>query len=320
LRARHCSTGDILDDEQVPAARKEDVLNALSEMAGKFRNRAGEKLATIKEHSKPLVEATTPSLEALKTYSSGRRAAFSSGNTASLPFLKRAVELDPDFALAQAHLGIAYSGVGESVLANESLTKGYRLANRASDFEKFFITFSYERTVTGNLEKARQICELWRPAELMSRVYQLVRQASTANRYATLFYAEYDPATRCLSYVNAGHNPPVILRKSGDACQVLRLEIGGPPAGLLPHLPQPYQRGVFSHQPGDLVVLFTDGVSESMNVRHEEWGEERLIELARTCLGRPALEGVRRILAAAQAFAEGAPQHDDMTLVVLRVG
>ena len=158
------------------------------------------------------------------------------------------------------------------------------------------------------------------PAELMSRVYDLVRQASAANRYATLFYAEYDPATRCLTYVNAGHSPPMILRKSGDACQVLRLEIGGPPAGLLPHPPQPYESGVFSHEPGDLVVLFTDGFSESMNVRDEEWGEERLIDLARTCLGLPAPEGVSRILAAAQAFAGGAPQHDDMTLVVLRVG
>jgi sigma-B regulation protein RsbU (phosphoserine phosphatase) len=76
---------------------------------------------------------------------------------------------------------------------------------------------------------------------------------------------------------------------------------------------------MFSHEFGDLLVLFTDGVSESMNVRDEEWGEERLIELAKTCYGLPALEGMRRILAAAQAFAAGASQHDDMTLVVLRV-
>ena len=67
------------------------------------------------------------------------------------------------------------------------------------------------------------------------------------------------------------------------------------------------------------MVLFTDGVSESMNLRDEEWGEERLIELAKTCLGLPPQEGMRRILAAAQAFAAGASQHDDMTLVVLRV-
>jgi serine phosphatase RsbU (regulator of sigma subunit) len=102
------------------------------------------------------------------------------------------------------------------------------------------------------------------PADLMGRVNSLVCQASAANRYATLFYAEYDPATRGLTYVNAGHNPPVVLRNCGGGCQVLRLETGGPVIGLLP---QRYQRGVFSHEPGDLVMLFTDGVSESMNVR-----------------------------------------------------
>src|SRR5215472_798586 len=80
------------------------------------------------------------------------------------------------------------------------------------------------------------------PAELMERVNNLVRQASAANRYATLFYAEYQPATRCLTYVNAGHNPPVVLRDCGGACQVLRLETGGPVIGLFP---QRYQRGMF---------------------------------------------------------------------------
>ena len=154
------------------------------------------------------------------------------------------------------------------------------------------------------------------PADLMGRVNSLVCQASAENRYATLFYAEYHPATRRLMYVNAGHNPPIVLRNSGGACQVLRLETGGPVIGLLS---QPYQRAVFSHEAGDLVILFTDGVSESMNDRDEEWGEERVIELAKTCHGLPALESMRRILVAAQAFARGAPQHDDMTLVVLRV-
>ena len=153
------------------------------------------------------------------------------------------------------------------------------------------------------------------PADLMGRVNGLVRQASAANRYATLFYAEYDPKTRCLTYVNAGHNPPVVVRNCGGVCDVLRLETGGAVLGLLP---QRYRRGEFFHESGDLVVLFTDGVSESMNVRQEEWGEERLLELAKTCHGQPALHAMRRILVAAKAFAEGAPQHDDMTLVVLR--
>jgi phosphoserine phosphatase RsbU/P len=153
-------------------------------------------------------------------------------------------------------------------------------------------------------------------AELMKRVNSLVYEASSANRYATLFYAEYDPRSRQLSFVNAGHNAPVILRKSGSSCQVFRLETGGPVIGLLR---QCYEPGSFPLKPGDLVVLFTDGVSESMNVSDEEWGEDRLIEFAKTCHGLPAFEVMTGILAAAEAFASGASQHDDMTLVVLRV-
>jgi phosphoserine phosphatase RsbU/P len=154
------------------------------------------------------------------------------------------------------------------------------------------------------------------PAELMDRVNSLVRQASSANRYVTLFYAQYDPASRRLSYVNAGHNPPIVLRNSSGSYQVLRLETGGPVIGLLPYR---YQQGSFSHEIGDLVVLFTDGISESMNSRSEEWGEDRLIEFTKRSHGVSALETMRRILAAAEAFAAGASQHDDMTVVVLRV-
>jgi phosphoserine phosphatase RsbU/P len=153
-------------------------------------------------------------------------------------------------------------------------------------------------------------------AELMKRVNSLVCDASSASRYATLFYAEYDPRSRQLSYVNAGHNPPVILRKPSADYQVLRLETGGPVIGILE---QCYQQESFLLEPGDLVVLFTDGVSESMNVRNEEWGEDRLIEFAKTCHGLSAFDVMTRILAAAEAFAAGASQHDDMTLVVLRV-
>jgi sigma-B regulation protein RsbU (phosphoserine phosphatase) len=153
-------------------------------------------------------------------------------------------------------------------------------------------------------------------AELMKRVNNLVYEASSANRYVTLFYAEYDPRSRQLSHVNAGHNPPVILRKSAGACQVLRLETGGPVIGIGR---QCYQQASFPLESGDLVVLFTDGVSESMNARDEEWGEDRLIEFAKTCHGLPASETMTRILTAAESFAAGASQHDDMTLVVLRV-
>ena len=161
LRAKRCETGDILDEEQAQAARKEDVLTTLSEIATKFRARVGESLTTLEKHSTPLPDATTSSLEALKAYSTGLKVLDSSGPPAALPHLKRATEIDSNFAMAFANLGILYSAIGESVSAIESTTKAYQLRDRASAREKFFIDFAYHRTVTGDLEKARQVCEVW---------------------------------------------------------------------------------------------------------------------------------------------------------------
>jgi sigma-B regulation protein RsbU (phosphoserine phosphatase) len=154
-------------------------------------------------------------------------------------------------------------------------------------------------------------------AELIKRVSNLVYGASSLSRYATFFYAEYEPKSRRLLYVNAGHNPPFIVRQSNNGGPVYRLEPGGPPVGLLPG--SSYEQGSFPLEPGDLVVLFTDGISESMNSGNEEWGEERLVDLAKTCADLSALEAMNRIMAAAQTFAAGAPQYDDMTVVILRV-
>ena len=161
LRAKNCHTGTILDQEQAVAARREDVLNSLSQIARQFRTRVGESLATVEKHSTPLAEATTPSLEALKAYSTGMKVNLSSGNAAAIPFYRRAVEIDPRFAMAYANLGLSYSAVGESVLSAESTTKAWQLRDRVSDREKFFIDFSYDRQVTGNLEKAYQTLESW---------------------------------------------------------------------------------------------------------------------------------------------------------------
>ena len=161
LRAKNCHTGDLLDQQQAVAARREDVLNSLSQIARTFRTRVGESLATVEEHSTPLAEATTPSLEALKAYSTGMKVNLTRGNAAAIPFYRRAVEIDPKFAMAYASLGLSYSAAGESVLSAESTTKAWQLRDRVSDREKFFIDFSYDRQVTGNLEKAYQTLESW---------------------------------------------------------------------------------------------------------------------------------------------------------------
>jgi DNA-binding winged helix-turn-helix (wHTH) protein/tetratricopeptide (TPR) repeat protein len=161
LRAKDCHSGDLLDEEQVQAARKEDVLNALSQIANRFRTRAGESLSTVKSHDKPLAEATTPSLEALKAYSEGWQVSFSSGSAASVPFFKRAIEIDPNFASAYAALGRMYGDIGETAQSAENTSNAYQLRDRVSDQERFFISLTYYLQVTGNLEKAQQTCDFW---------------------------------------------------------------------------------------------------------------------------------------------------------------
>ena len=108
----------------------------------------------------PLEEATTPSLEALQAYSAGYKASIA-GSVRALPLFQRAVAIDPDFALAHAHVGFGYSKMGESALARQSLLKAYQLRNRASDVERFFIETLYDRDFTGNLERERRTLETW---------------------------------------------------------------------------------------------------------------------------------------------------------------
>ena len=162
LRAKNCRTGEVLDEEQAQATREEDVLNALSQIAIKFRTRVGESLATVKQHGTPLEEATTPSFEALKAYSAASKHLSSDHDLAAgVPLFKRAIEIDPKFAMAYASLGLTYGFLGEPALSAESTSKAFELRDRASDREKFFIATTYELQVTGNLEKALQTCELW---------------------------------------------------------------------------------------------------------------------------------------------------------------
>ena len=164
LRAKDCRSGEVLAEQQAQVARKEDVLNALSQMAGKFRTQIGESLTTVEKHNTPLAEATTPSLDALKAYSTGLKVTSSTGEEAAVPFFKRATEIDPQFAIAYAYLGLMYGAMGESALSVKYTSKAYELRDRASDAEKFFITSSYDSRVTGNFEKAQQTCETWAQA------------------------------------------------------------------------------------------------------------------------------------------------------------
>src|SRR5947208_774088 len=161
LRAKNCHTGDILYQEQVQAAGKEEVLKALSRIASKFRTRIGESMTTIEKHSTPLEDATTSSLEAWRAFTAGSNANYAKGYESAIPHFKRAIAIDPQFAMAHGMLGFMYSNLGEADLAAESTRRAYQLRDRSSEREKFFISFLYDRQVTGNLKKGQQTLESW---------------------------------------------------------------------------------------------------------------------------------------------------------------
>jgi phosphoserine phosphatase RsbU/P len=155
-------------------------------------------------------------------------------------------------------------------------------------------------------------------AKLMDKVNRLVYEASADNRYATFFFGALNPVTRVLDCVNAGHNAPLVLRqKPGGGSEILRLEADGPVVGLLPFAP--YTEQSLQLEPGDLLVTYTDGISEAMTHDDEEWGEERMMAAAASAKDGSAEEVLKKIFADADKFTAGAPQHDDMTVLILKL-
>ena len=153
LKAMNCQSGDTLAEEQVTAASKEKVLDALGEVASKLRGELGESLATVQKFDVPLEQATTSSLEALKAYSKGRGA---KDSAAALPYDQRAIELDPNFAMGYTAVGADYFVLGEPGRASEYFAKAFELREHASERERLSITSDYYSAVTGELDKAGQ--------------------------------------------------------------------------------------------------------------------------------------------------------------------
>jgi eukaryotic-like serine/threonine-protein kinase len=151
----------VLAEEQATADGKEQVLGALGKSGAKLREKLGESLASVTKYNKPLEEATTSSLEALKQYSEGRRVQREQGDAAAIPYAKRAIELDPDFAIAYAALGASYSNLNEPNLARENLQKAYELRDRVTQQERFPIEAFYFSYVTGEIDKAIQTYSEW---------------------------------------------------------------------------------------------------------------------------------------------------------------
>ena len=162
LKAVNCEDGNLLDVEQAEADHREQVLAKLHEAGTRMREKLGESLASIQKYDTPLEQATTPSLDALQAYSRARRNRYSRGDAAALPLLKRAIELDPNFAMAYVALGTAYFNLSETALSIAAIQKAHALRDRVSERERLRIDSSYYGIVTGELEKEAQIDELWK--------------------------------------------------------------------------------------------------------------------------------------------------------------
>jgi len=161
LKAVNCHTGDVLAQEQATAASKEKVLGALGEAATKLRGELGESLSSVQKFDVPLAQETTPSLEALKAYSLGRKTSQEKGSAAAVPYFQHAVDLDPNFASAYAGLGIMYNNLGQPSRSAEYLTKAFQIREHASEREKLHISSSYYQNVTGEQEKAVEAFQEW---------------------------------------------------------------------------------------------------------------------------------------------------------------
>jgi len=217
LNALNCNTGDGLASEQVEADSRELVLKALGESASKMRQKLGESLATILRYDAP-VEATTPSLEALKAYSLGMKTWHVKGEDDALPLFQRAVELDPQFAMGFARLGSVYAGQDEELLSAENTRRAYELRKKVSERERLYIEAHYYDRVTGELDKAASV---W---EVMQRTYprEVEPYQNLANIYGA--FGNYEKALEQArvvlslqpdneeNYVNAGYSYIVLNR------------------------------------------------------------------------------------------------------------
>jgi sigma-B regulation protein RsbU (phosphoserine phosphatase) len=154
-------------------------------------------------------------------------------------------------------------------------------------------------------------------SDLTAAIDELFYEVCPESSYATMFVARYDPARHFLHYVNAGHEPPVVLRKTATGYRPVTLEPTGPVIGMLRKAR--FQENVVSLRAGDLLIAYTDGLCETTNARGEEWGFRRLIATVQACSYRKACDIVDRVLETAGTFAGGHPQNDDMTLWLGRI-
>jgi eukaryotic-like serine/threonine-protein kinase len=188
LQATNCRTGDSLAHEQREAGSRETVIQTLGQAASALRGKLGESMASVQKFDTPADDATTSSLEALKAYSLGEDTRARRGDFESIPFYKKAIDLDPNFAVAHARLGVVYANLGELALTREYVTKAFELRDRVSELEKLYVEHHYYGSVTGELDKEIEILELYRrtyprdftPSNNLVGRYQFIGQPEKA--------------------------------------------------------------------------------------------------------------------------------------------
>jgi serine/threonine protein kinase len=169
LKAVNCQSGDTLGQEQVTATAEEKVLDALGEATSKLRGELGESLRSVQKFDVPLEQATTPSLDALKAYSTGMRTLYQRGDLPAIPFFQHAVELDPNFAMAYSALGVSYGNIGKAEVGDGYNRKAFELRDHTTDREKFALSADYYSGASAQLERAAEIGELWAQTYLNDR-------------------------------------------------------------------------------------------------------------------------------------------------------
>ena len=189
LNAINCANGDLLATSQTEVSDKDHVLSGLGKLGTEMREKLGESLTTIQKFDKPLEQVTTSSFEALEAYTQGEKVG-PVDDAAGLPYYKRALQLDPNFASAWVGLGVRYSNLGENGLSNDAFTKAFELRDHVSDRERFRIEANYYRYVLGDLEKARETYDQY------AQAYPRESRPLVSRGIIAMNYAQYDEAVR----------------------------------------------------------------------------------------------------------------------------
>ena len=231
LNALDCQNGDSLGSQQVEANSREQVLKELGNAATKLRKKLGESLPSIQKYDAPLERVTTPSLDALKSYSLGLSTADAKGKKPSIPFFQAAVELDSNFAMAYARLGAVYSASDNRLLSVENVRRAYELRARVSERERLYIEAHYFRDVTGELDKAASVWEVMQqtypregePYSNLSSFYRengnyekALREALEAQRLYPNDQDGYVAVGRAYMFLNRLHDAETVFKQAEE--------------------------------------------------------------------------------------------------------